>query len=454
MPRMTGGQTVVESLRREGIEVVFGLPGVQIMDLYDAFHGRSDIRLVSVRHEQATTYMADGYVRASGRPSAAAIVVPGPGVQNASAGLGTAYSASSPVLLVAGQVPSTELGRDLGAIHEINDQLNVVRPITKWSHRVADSRQIPESIHEAMRQMKTGRPRPTVVEVPSDVLASTVDVELMEPEEYPAAGPDGEEVQRAADLLLSAERPIIWAGGGVHIADATAELLTLAEAVRAPVLHTPEGKGAIPEDHRLFGGVGERGHGPASWFADGADVVLAVGTRMTHQMHGPTTMRPPQRLIHVDVDPDVIGRNYPAEVAIVADARLALRELVQALQGREAPQRWPDDELEARRAAAEGWLRQNAPMQREIIDQIQQVVDDDAIVINGITNIGHWSNFCYKARRPRSYFTASYFYTVGFAFPFALGAKLAAPERQVVCISGDGGFAYTLSELATAVKYG
>ena len=177
MATMTGAQAVVRELAREGVEVVFGLPGVQIMPLYDAFWGQTDIRLLTVRHEQTTVYMADGYARVAGKPGVA-LVVPGPGVQNASAALGTAYACSSPVMLVAGQVESAMLGQDRGALHEINDQLDIVRPITKWSRRVLAAADIPAAIHDGLRHAQSGRPRPTVVEIPPDVLAAEAEIVL------------------------------------------------------------------------------------------------------------------------------------------------------------------------------------------------------------------------------------------------------------------------------------
>ena len=454
MPQMTGGHAVVDSLQREGIEVVFGLPGVQIMHIYDGFYGRSDIRLMTVRHEQASTYMADGYVRVTGRPSAAALVVPGPGVQNATAGLGTAYSTSSPVLLVAGQIYTHELGRDLGGIHEINDQLDVVRPITKWCHRILQVEETPGAIHEAMHQMKTGRPRPTAIEIPPDILASTAEVQLMEPEEYPRATPDPQQIRRAAELLIKAKKPLIWAGGGVVRSGASEELTALAEALKTPVVVTAEGKGAISEDHPLYGGVGYYGHGDSAWLAPRADLLLAVGTRLTSQMRGPTTPRPPQQLIHIDVDQEVIGKNYPAEIAIVADAKAALGALARAVQGTRVPERWPQQELDQVHTEYREWLQGIAPVAGEIINAMQKVLDDDAIYTSGITYIGYWSHFFYKVRRPRTYFNASYYATLGYGFPFALGTKVAAPDKQVVCVAGDGGFTYGLSELATAVQYG
>jgi acetolactate synthase-1/2/3 large subunit len=454
MAQMTGGQAVVQALQREGVEHVFGLPGVQIMGIYDAFYGQSEVNLITVRHEQTTTYMADGYARVTGKPGVG-LVVPGPGVQNASAALGTAYSCSSPVLLLAGQIESDMLGQDKGALHEINDQLDIVRPVTKWCRRVLRVQDIPGAIHEAMHQMHTGRPRPTFVEVPPDVLAESADVTLPTPEHYAPLLPERAAIREAAALLVQAKKPLIWAGGGVILGDASAALVALAEALGAPIATTPEGKGAIAEDHALALGTGYYGHGAPSLAAPRADVILAVGTRLTGQMRGPTAPRPPQRLIHLDVDPTVIGKNYPAEVALVGDAAPALEMLVEEVRAQQIPQgRWPLQELEEIQRETRAWLQQQAPLQGEIIGELQKTLSDDAVVVSGITNIGYWSHFSLRVRRPRTYLTSSYFATLGFAFPTALGAKVAAPDRQVVSLSGDGGFMYALPELATAVQYG
>ncbi|HSF33375.1 MAG TPA: thiamine pyrophosphate-dependent enzyme [Candidatus Tectomicrobia bacterium] len=454
MVQMTGGQAVVQALRREGVEYVFGLPGVQIMGIYDAFYGQSEVKLITVRHEQTTTYMADGYARVTGKPGVG-LVVPGPGVQNASAALGTAYSCSSPVLLIAGQIESHMLGQDKGALHEINDQLDIVRPVTKWCQRVLNVEEIPGAIHEAMRQMQTGRPRPTLVEIPPDVLATTAEVSLPGTERYATLSPDEALIRRAAELLATAKKPLIWAGGGAIVGEASAELQALAEALGAPVATTPEGKGAIPEDHPLALGVGYYGHGAPSLAAPRADVLLAVGTRLTGQMRGPTAPRAPQRLIHLDVDASVIGKNYPADVALVGHAKPALQMLLEAVRAQKVShERWPPQELAEIIRDTNAWLRQQAPLQYDIIGQLQSVLRDDAVVVSGITNVGYWSHFALRVRRPRTYVGASYFATLGFAFPTALGAKVAAPDRQVVSLSGDGGFMYALSELATAVQYG
>jgi acetolactate synthase-1/2/3 large subunit len=454
MPQMTGSQALARSLVREGVEVLFALPGAQIMGIFDALYEHSDIRMITVRHEQTTTFMADGYARVSGNPGVA-LVVPGPGVQNASAGLTTAYSASSPVLLLAGQIDSAMIGKDKGALHEINDQLDLVRPVTKWCRRVLSAREIPAVIYEAFKQMRTGRPRPTEVEIPPDVLASIAEVELLAPEDHPSPAIDHELVRRAVDLLLAARKPLIWAGGGVVLADAGKELTSLAEKLGSPVATTAEGKGAITETHPLALGASYHGIGGPAGAAPKADVLLAVGTRFSRQMAGATRPQPSQRLIHVDVDPGVIDKNFPAEIAIVADAKIALNKLLEESARRNAPApRWTAAELEQIRADARRELENLAPLQCDIIAQIEKALDDDAVIVSGVTNIGYWSHFAYRVNGPRTYLTASYAATLGFAFPTALGAKMAAPDRTVVSLSGDGGFMYALPELATAVQYG
>jgi acetolactate synthase I/II/III large subunit len=293
------------------------------------------------------------------------------------------------------------------------------------------------------------------VEVPPDVLATVADVSLPAPERYATLSPDQADIRRAAELLAAAKKPLIWAGGGAVLGDASAELEALAEALGAPVATTPEGKGAIPEDHVLALGVGYYGHGAPSLAAPRADVLLAVGTRLTSQMRGPTAPRAPQRLIHLDVDASVIGKNYPADVTLVGHAKPTLQMLLEAVRAQKASQeRWPRPELEEIIRENNAWVRQQAPLQCEIIGQLQSVLGDDAVVISGITNVGYWSHFALRVRQPRTYFSASYFATLGFAYPTALGAKVAAPNRQVISLSGDGGFMYALPELATAVQYG
>lgn len=455
MPIMTGGRAVVESLKQEGVEIVFGLPGVQIMSVFDAFFGEPEIKLITVRHEQTAVYMADGYARVKGKPGVA-LVVPGPGVQNASAALGTAYACSSPVLLLAGQVESFHLGQNRGALHEINDQLDIVRPVTKWCQRVMRVKDIPEAIHEAMRQMSTGRPRPTEVEIPWDVLGMRDEVKTLEKGEVLRKLPEREEIRRAAQLLRAAKRPLIWAGGGVILANASPELRELAELLKAPVATTPEGKGAISEGHDLSLGGGYYGFGSVRYLSAGADVILAIGTRLTGQMRPGTALKEYQRLIHIDIDSNIFNKNFPAELAIEADAKAAMQMLLGEL-GKEKfiiHNSWAEKEIKEAKEKHLQWLKDKAPRQTEIIEIIRKQVPKDTILVSGVTNIGYWCNLAYQVEYPRTYFTSSYFATLGYAFPMALGAKMAAPEKPVIAVVGDGGLMYALGDLATAVKYG
>ena len=451
MPTMSGAQALVRQLRSEGVDTVFALPGVQIMAAFDALHELQDhIRLVPARHEQATTYMAEGYAKVTGRVGVA-MVVPGPGALNATAGLGTAYATSSPVLLISGQIGSDTLGKGQGQLHEIEDQLDVFRPITKWNHRVIRVEEVPEAVHEAMRQLKTGRPRPVELEIPPDTLAATGDTDIIEPEKHlkPAGNPA--DIRRAAQLLAGAKKPAIIAGGGTIIADASQELTELAEYLQAPVMTTQQAKGIIPEDHYLAIGVNYAQLGPAHRVVPESDLILAVGTRfLIRDLH----IEDSHKIIHIDADPKEIGRNYPTEIEIEADAKEALAQLLRELRSIGPPKEHRRQEIEGYKKAFMDEVRHLAPQQARIADTIRNELDDTAIVVSGITNIAYWCNVAYPVIHPRTYLTSSYFATLGFAYPTALGAKVARPDRQVVALCGDGGFMYNAQELSTAVRYG
>ena len=453
MPQMTTAHALVRSLVREGVEVVFGLPGVQIMDVYDAFYHEPGIRLITTRHEQTAAYMADGYSRSTGKIGAA-LVVPGPGLLNAAAGIGTAYASSSPVLLLAGQVESYNIGKGAGAVHEVVDQLDVVKNITKWRSTIMEPAEAPEAVHEAMKQLQTGRPRPVALEVPSDVLAQSADVDLLEPEVFAKQGPTADAVESALDILSQAERPIIWAGGGINLADANEELTKLAEALNAAVIVTAEGKGAIAENHPNYVGPYYYSHGPGHRVVPQGDAILAVGTRLHFFNPVSWSFKSDQPIIHVDVDPEELGRNWPEEVSICADAKPALQALLHGIKGRGNKSQWTAEEIAHHRALDYQDTKAKAPDQVRIIESIRAELEDDAVLISGISSIGYWSHLAFPVLAPRSYLNTSYFATLGYAFPTGLGAKVGNPDRQVVVVTGDGGFMYGLPDLATAVQEG
>lgn len=453
MPVMTGAQALIRSLAREGVEVIFGLPGVQIMDAFDALYHEPSIRLVPVRHEQSVTYMADGYARTTGKVGVG-LVVPGPGALNAAAGLGTAYATSSPVLLVSGQMETSNLGQRRGALHEVEDQLEVFRPITKWNSRTTNLGDIPELVHTAMRHLTTGRPRPVEIEIPWDLLPASGNIELLEGEVFPKQPPEPADLRRAAELLAQAKYPLIWAGGGTREADLSAELQELAQAIKAPVITTAQGKGALPEDHPLYLGTFYFGHGPGYLALPRADVILAVGSRLHLVPKTPWTIQPHQKLIQIDADPEEVGRNYPPAVGITADGRLGLQGLLAELGGKTRSSAWTEVDIAAMRQQSYQEIKAMSPLQVGIIETMRRELDDDAIMVSGTTEIGYWSHLAFPVLRPRSYLTSGYFATLGYAFPTALGAKVGNPDRQVVATIGDGGFMYACSELATAVQEG
>ena len=447
MARMTGGQALARQLYREGVRVIFGVPGVQLYGAAAAIREEPGIRYITVRHEQATTFMADGYARAGGGEGVA-LVVPGPGVLNASSGLHTAYSASSPVLLISGQVERERIGKGLGALHEVNDQLDGVRTLTKWQRRVLEPDEIPAAVHEAFRQLRTGRPRPVEIEMPPEALLEAEETELLEPSPVMRPAADAGDIDRAAETLLSARRPVIYAGGGVHLSGANEELRGVAELLQAPVITSPEGKGAISDRHPLSVGAGLAPYGPPRELYDSSDVILAVGTRFALGVpeHG-------QRVIQIDIDPDEIGRHYGAAEGLAGDARATLRELAKRLAAEGAARASRAAEMEEiRQKLGDPDLRTEP--QESILSSLIDGMPDDAIVVVGMTQISYYSRPFMPVYEPRSYFTSSYSGNLGFAYPVALGAKVACPEKPVLAICGDGGFMYNSQELATAVMHG
>jgi acetolactate synthase-1/2/3 large subunit len=451
---LRGADLLVQELLAGGIDTVFGLPGIQIMAAFDALHrARDRLRLITTRHEQSAAYMAFGYGRVTNRP-ACCLVVPGPGVLNAAAGLGTAYASSVPFLLVSGQIPLSSIGRQLGQLHEIDDQLDVLRSLTAWSHRITSVDALSGAIRRAFRHLRAGRRRTVELEIPPEILAqqtgdSPPDLES----EAMRADIDPGALQAARELLMAAHRPVIVAGGGTIVADAGDEVLQLAELLDAPVITTQHGKGIIPEDHdRAIGVTQFELLGPAYEVLPHADVVVAVGTRLfIRSLVLPDSVQ----VIHIDIDPGAIGRSFGTAVGIVGDARHALGELLELV--REERQAGPSRrraEIAAHKRKCHDEIRKIAPTQTAIIEQIRAALARDAIVVSGMNNIGYWAHVALPVYEPRTYVAPSYFGALGFAFPAALGAKVAFPDRQVVAITGDGGFLYCSEELATAVQYG
>jgi acetolactate synthase-1/2/3 large subunit len=444
MPRMTGGEALAKQLHREGVRVVFGLPGVQLYGAMAALRDEKDIRFILTRHEQATTYMADGYARTGGGVGVA-LVVPGPGVLNAGAGLSTAYSCSSPVFLVAGQVPKRYLGKDVGVLHEINEQLDVVKPVTKWRKRVLEVGEIPGAVQEAFRQLKTGRPRPVHLEIPPDTLEDEGEAELLPPVTVARTAAPDADIERAVRVLLDAARPIIYAGGGVHASGAHEALTAVAEYIQAGVVQSAEGKGSVSDQSDLALGAALWPKNPLRDYLDGADTIFVVGSRCAV-----AGFQPSQKIVQLDVDAEEIGRIHPVAVGLVGDARMTLERLLERLRSEAPPKPSRKREREQLREAVAALDTQEP--NHSILSALRAGTPEDAIVIAGMTQIGYYSRPFWPVYRPRTYLTSSYSGNLGFEVPTALGAKVARPERSVVCITGDGGFMYNSQELSTAAR--
>ncbi len=444
---MTGGEALAAQLVREGVTMMFGLPGVQLDHAFDGLYGqREHIDFVVTRHEQSTTYMADGYARSRGEVGVA-MVVPGPGVLNAGAGLVTAYACSSPVLLIAGQVATQFIGKGQGQLHEIPDQSEILTSLTKWAARAATPDEIPALVQEAFRQLRSGRPRPVALEVPPDVLAARADVRLRDP--VPGSGlrtaPDPAVLRDAAALLKRAQRPVIMAGGGIAAAGAMAELARLAAKLQAPVVATDNGRGAMSDRNPLsLTSMGGQRVLPL------ADVVLAVGTRLVGGMNAAQIPAAAQ-LILMNADPNDLGEPRHPAVAVEADARLGLAALSDELG--EMPRRpgpWLD--LGEVRAAVAADLEKVQPQTR-YCQALRKALPDDGVLVSEMTQVGYVARSAFPVYEPRTFLTPGYQGTLGYGFPTALGVKAGLPDRRVVCITGDGGFGYGMSELATAKRF-
>jgi acetolactate synthase-1/2/3 large subunit len=428
------------------VDVVFGLPGVQLDWFFDAlFDARDRVRVLHTRHEQAAAYMADGYARTTGRVGVCS-VVPGPGLLNASAALATAFACSSPVLCVTGQVDSHAVDQGFGLLHEIPHQERVIASLTKWSGRVFEPSQIPQMVNEAFRQLRDGRPRPVALEMPPDVLQRLQDVQLLEPAAVTKSGGDPAELRRAAALLHAAERPVIYSGGGTLAAGAWHELQTLAELLEAPVVMSADGRGAVSDrDDLAHTGVSGQA------LVGEADVVLGIGTRFW-QPSRVWGFSNTAKIIRVDADAAEVSRHGLPDVGIVGDAKLVLAGLLDLLHGI-APRPSRRADLQARKAAAEARLRALEP-QAAFAQAIRAALPDDGITVNDLTQVTFFATVGFPVYAPRTFIGPGYQGTLGSAFATALGAQVGNPERAVCSIAGDGGCLYSIGELATQQQHG
>lgn len=447
---MTGGEAVASTLEALGVDRVFSIVSVHNLPTYRALAASDRIEVVACRHEQFATHAADGYARATGRLGVA-LASTGPGTANAVSGLYEASFGSSPVLLITGQTESAFYGKGKGFLHENERQLELLRSVTRRAETAWRTEDISRVIASVADDIRRGRPQAGAVEIPIDQQYRTAPVAIEGSPTVERLAPDDDALQAAVDLLDSAERPLIWAGGGVISADASAELLALATRLGAPVVTTLEGRGAIPEDHPLALGPRTERPAVADIIAE-ADVVLAVGTRFQNYSTRVWKLPIPGRIIHLDADPAVVGLNYPAEVAVVGDAKLGLAALGERVAPRTADSGFLDRSEKSVVADLERSWGEIGPDHRALADVVRRVLPRDGIVVRDSTvPVYLWGNRVLPILEPRTSMRPSSM-SIGPGIGMAIGAA-AGTGRRTMLMVGDGGFQLGVGELATVAQH-
>ncbi|HEV3021849.1 MAG TPA: thiamine pyrophosphate-binding protein, partial [Pirellulales bacterium] len=434
-------------LELNGIDTIFCLPGVQNDSFFDALYDRTNaIRPIHARHEQACAYMALGYAMASGKPSAY-VVVPGPGFLNTTAALSTAYAVNAPVLALTGQIQQAMIGRNVGLLHELPDQLAIMRGLTKWADRITSPAAAPGLINEAFRRLLSGRKRPVAVECAMDTWGRKAPVEL--PASGAKADPcpvDEDGVERAAKLLGGAQRPLIVVGGGAQ--GAGEHVLKIAEMLEAPVVTGRMGQGVIDGRHRLSvtSLAGYR-------FWSEADVVLAVGTRLQPQQMN-WGMDDALKIIRIDIDSEELDRQRKPEIGIVGDATTTLMALASRLAGHNAKRNGRADHVAEAKAQATKKIRDTLGPQISYLEAMRTALPEDGIMVDELTQMGYAARLAYPTYKSRTFLSPGYQGTLGWGYATSLGVKVARPDTPVLSISGDGGFLFTAMEMSTAAQNG
>ncbi len=457
MKSMTGAKALMTAMEREGVKEVFGLPGGANLPMYDEF-ARCDIRHILVRHEQSAAHMADGFGRVSRKPGVC-FATSGPGATNILTGIATAQADSAPMVAVTGQVPVAMIGRD--AFQE-SDIIGMANPVVKYAYQPRSASEIPEVVRKGFFIARTGRPGPVLIDVPKDV--QTNESEMDFPNEFKIRGyhpwtdPDITNVQKAIDMLLHAQKPVILAGGGTIISSAFAELQAVAETLLIPVVTTFKGKGSFPETHPLsLGPIGMHGHAEANKIMTEADCVLAIGTRFSDRSVGTfEAFERGLKIIHMDVDPAEIGKNQTAQIAVVGDVRASLRIMVKMLVQKAIKKTddtpWVKHVKEIRTYWKENLKIHPGEMAAaRVLRKLRELLPHDSIITTEVGQHQMWASLFYDVIQPGTFFSSTGLGTMGWGFPASIGAKVAKPDVPAVDIAGDGSFSMTENSLATAV---
>ena len=454
---MIGAKALMQALEKEGVDIVFGLPGGANLPIYDALVD-ANIRHILVRHEQSASHMADGYARIK-RKAGVCFATSGPGATNIITGIATAYADSSPMIAVTGQVPLAMIGKD--AFQE-TDIIGVANPCTKYAFQPRSAHEIPETVKKAFYIAESGRPGPVLIDVPKDVQQSSADMnfpDLIKVRGYsPVVDADLSQLGKSVEILLNAERPIIMGGGGVILSGAFSELQAVAEILMAPVVTTFKGKGSFPENHPLaMGPIGMHGHAEANKMILEADCILAVGARFSDRSVGRyDEFGRGMSIIHMDVDPAEIGKNKSVDVAVIGDVKSSMRTLVKMLSKVIVKKDQDNPWLRRRKELIDHYAETIKDYPRDLtarkaLKKLREILPTNSIATTEVGQCQMWASLHFDVISPGTFFSSTGLGTMGFGFPASIGAKAARPEVPVVDIAGDGSFNMTENSLAVSV---
>ena len=457
MPEMTGAQILIECLKKEGVEYVFGLPGGAILPTFDALYD-SGLKFILVRHEQGASHMADGFGRATGRPGVC-MVTSGPAATNTVTGLATAYMDSAPMVCITGQVATHAIGSD--AFQEA-DVIGITRPVTKHNYLVKDVRHLARTVKEAFHIARTGRPGPVLIDFPVDVSRAKYEFEY--PKEVhirgyqpKAVSASPEQIEKAAQAIMESKRPCLYVGGGAVASGASKEILELVDKTGIPITTTVLGLGVFPETHpSSLRMLGMHGTVYANYAVQGSDLLISVGARFDDRVTGKIDkFAPHAKIIHIDIDPSSISKTVKVHYPIVGDIRPVLKELNQLVKDkRKQMKEWLAQIEEWKTKHPLKYKNSDGQIRQEyVIQKIGELTNHKAVVTTGVGQHQMWTAQWYQFSSPRSMITSGGLGTMGYGFPAAIGAQCGRPDETVVCIDGDGSFQMTMCELVTAAHY-
>jgi acetolactate synthase-1/2/3 large subunit len=459
LPKLTGGQAVIESLKAQGVDTVFGIISIHNLDLFDSLFGSQDsLQFIGGRLELGCGFMADGYARATGKPGIL-FTSTGPGAADSMGAIGEAYFSGSPILEITTNVEQEFLGSGKLATHETKDQLGMFKAVTDWNASIPEVESIPDNITEAFDRFQTRRPRPIELEIPTDLLGTEADVEMLTARQPDIPQGDPNQVEKALQMLLKAKRPAILVGEEVQQLGGTQQIIELAEKLGAVVVTSDGAKGAFPEDHAQSLGqiMGKRiwGENPVQEWLGTCDMVVVLGSILPHRSTSGIGLQLPKDMVHVLLDGEAIGKNYPVTVPIVANSQAVVQQWLGAIGDQDVHKGAAfQDDIKSIRGDMRSRLEETWSNELKVFETVREVTPRNTIFSLDPTVGASRATRCLDIYEPRTYMHPHGWLGLGFAFPAAIGAKVGKPDSPVVCVTGDGGFQYNFQELATCAQYG